>query len=1151
MAAWHVLWALIGLILTTVQTPSTGEGTPETIPVKPVLLENQEGAAARPDAVTVVTDDVVKALELLRPGMVVLSPERYRELVELARQQKIAPADGRDAVPMSICRFMGELERDAAGKLLLKLRILLEFRTDTEDTVVPLGFRGVRFTKALLDGEPPVWAHDGDGLAVRVKEPKARRLELETTVPVLASGAGRRVVIERIPPAAITSMDITVPERVQTATVKNAGPVTPTAADGQQTRLRAEALGVLRELELTWLPVAPATPTVPVQLAVLGDQRVHLGQAIIQTEARVRMEVRQGAVSLLRFRLGPDVKPVDVTLLPSPDDSLGTSPEWTFDHATGLLAVALKQPLTPADPTHHLRVRWQQPAVAKPVGPSSIVCLDLVEPAGATQTGTISFWTSPGIQASFQHDLLVISPQEIPVREERAPAYACRYWQQPVKLQAVFDRAPMVSPAVEVRMRHVLRLAGENLALSSELDIQPKSGAGVQELELSWPKGFSVDRRIVLTNLVEGLDQLNGTLRLTLASRTQERFTLKLEGNLAAAAGPSLSLDLPAVLRVSGERAGQKEAAQLIFRSGEVSLSVEGAEAWLQEGTTGLRQEQGGTPALEVPLRPQSNYQLEMPGNDRPWRIVLAWQPLRHEVASSASCYITEHEVQIRQVLSCRFAGGTPGFLWLRVPRAIEKSLKARCLYRTREGKQSDEPADLIERPRQSDARMVERALVIPSDVSGHLEVHIEVRVPRQGLMNAELLSIPLLGPSPGEWLDKGSEVRCWIGAGLKVRLRAEDTVWQAARLARRPGHATAPTLEMRSGLSEAPLEVACSSAAVGDASIVCERMLIEAKALPGGRLDCRVSFILNRVRTEHVEVLLPARPQSLTIQRLVLDDQELPVEMAEPAQYTEKPEFTVLRIPLEPSHLSRPALLEVKYRLEDIGPGWLRLMATLPAPQLAGASMIGASRWCVEWPADMLVIPQAGATPPEQPWSWWGWLRAPRAELLGAPLRSWLRGGPVIDTNPDRQPALSYFQAAEPAALAVLTLPVRTWMLTCSLVVLLVGLWAYAYPPKRIWFWLGFGVIGLLFMVVWNPELLLACAFAAQPGLAVLALCLGFLWTWQRRWRRQIVLMPGFRRRPTGSSLVHPSAGRPVAREPSTTDGSRPPQSLTVEQAP
>ena len=51
-----------------------------------------------------------------------------------------------------------------------------------------------------------------------------------------------------------------------------------------------------------------------------------------------------------------------------------------------------------------------------------------------------------------------------------------------------------VSPAVEVRVHHTVRIAGQALLLSSEFEVQPKiaqPGGGVQELEVRWPKGFS------------------------------------------------------------------------------------------------------------------------------------------------------------------------------------------------------------------------------------------------------------------------------------------------------------------------------------------------------------------------------------------------------------------------------------------------------------------------------------------------------------------------------------------------------------------------------------------------------------------------------------------------------------------------------------
>jgi hypothetical protein len=79
----------------------------------------------------------------------------------------------------------------------------------------------------------------------------------------------------------------------------------------------------------------------------------------------------------------------------------------------------------------------------------------------------------------------------------------------------------------------------------------------------------------------------------------------------------------------------------------------------------------------------------------------------------------------------------------------------------------------------------------------------------------------------------------------------------------------------------------------------------------------------------------------------------------------------------------------------------------------------------------------------------------------------------------------------------------------------------------------LSVAVVGLLW-----PQLLGAVLYGSQPGLLVLAVVLGVQWLLQRRYRRQVVFLPGFKRLKQGSSMVRPGSSGPRPRvEPSTVD--------------
>src|SRR5262249_33915138 len=154
------------------------------------------------------------------PGAVVLTAERYQALVEQAARAEKAAQAARTDVLLSICRLSGQVIRDAGNRELADLQIALEFRTQAANALVPIGLKGVKLTKAVLDGEVPLWGPERNGLTVQIKDPKVCQLVLQVQLPVVRTGTERKILLEHLPPAAITTLNLTIPERVQSAAVK-------------------------------------------------------------------------------------------------------------------------------------------------------------------------------------------------------------------------------------------------------------------------------------------------------------------------------------------------------------------------------------------------------------------------------------------------------------------------------------------------------------------------------------------------------------------------------------------------------------------------------------------------------------------------------------------------------------------------------------------------------------------------------------------------------------------------------------------------------------------------------------------------------------------------------------------------------------------
>jgi hypothetical protein len=1064
---------------------------------------------------------------------------------------------------LSASRYTGQTERDAAGAEFLRLRIALEFRTQEARMLLPLGFRGLRFSGAKLDGETPVWGNDPDRLEVLVAAAGNHALVLEALVPVTPVGRERRVAIEAVPATAITTLDVTTLEPALRASVKGGGPVRVQPSANGRSMLSADALGVLTEFELTWQPLDLTLATATPRAAVLGELRVFPDVNMVHTEARLRVEVRGGTVQSMVFRLAADATPLDVVQLDSPADPRGREIEWSFAKAEQVaqqLTLKLRQPLTAADTPALLVLRWRQATPIKPDVQVPIARLELMRPEAVSQTGVIGVWPAGGLRVQFKHDLLATSPPELPAGESRAGGQAFRYWQQPVKLDLAIDPTPLPSPLVEVRGVHTLRQAGVGLSLVSEFDVTPKPGSVVQELEVRWPEGFSLDRRIILSNLIESMEFADGIARLRLAGRQQDRFSLKLEGAAALPTEQPLTLSPPTVLQGRVERGGKPVPVQILHRRGELNLITGELDWWLAAGTRGLKRDAHQPAETDIPLRGATTLQMDPEDLADNVRVALAWRPRRLEVSSATRLFLTQRELQAEQSLRLH-STAAPTQIWLRIPRAVDKGLRLRARWKKTDGQV--EVADLLlgDHARQSSPTMSERPCLLPAGMTEQVELLAGYRIPRPPPDVDGAVTLPLVSFSPGEVVEHNTEVALWCVAGAEVRRRADEQNWLPGEP--RPSPGPPPALTVRSSTLEAPLAVLITNAETLSPSAVATRIGIDMRPLPEDRLEGRLRVQLSQLRSETLQVRLPAVGRELTILSARVFGRDLPIAILEPIPHPDDAEQSVVRLPVEPAMLAEAGLLDVQFRVPQPSLPLLGTTWRWPAPVLEQVVGPGLTHWRLEPRPGSLALPYDAGVQPEQSWRWLFWLQAPRwanvqesADGRGdsSTVRSsrWGGGGgwredqsgfdrPVFD-----RPVLGFVQHGEPRPLQVALVSQQVWLMFCSLLLLLTGLGLYAYRPQRLGWWALLATLLVMALGFIRPGLLLPVLYGLQPGAAVLLGCLGLMLVWQWRWRRRVVLMPGYRRVASrgGSSLLRTQERPPresALLDPAPLAGSQP----------
>ncbi|MCS6978058.1 MAG: hypothetical protein NZM31_13775, partial [Gemmatales bacterium] len=268
-----------------------------------------------PDLPVAIYTDLKQVLDQARPHSVLLSVEQYEALLE--RLQKLEKQNpDRKPFFLNACRITGQVTPAGPSRLLADVQLSLEFRTTEKDLILPLGLKGARLTKALLDGEPPVWVSGGEGLALHLREPKAYRLVLHVQPTVTPIGQEYRLLIENLPQAAITTLDLVVPSRATNAQVIGSGPIRIEATEDNRSRLRSDALGVLTQLDLRWQKEGTEGPGR--QVIVQAETQAAIDESALESESRVRIEVAEGSLDQVTFGLAGEITRVQV-------DSEGTN----------------------------------------------------------------------------------------------------------------------------------------------------------------------------------------------------------------------------------------------------------------------------------------------------------------------------------------------------------------------------------------------------------------------------------------------------------------------------------------------------------------------------------------------------------------------------------------------------------------------------------------------------------------------------------------------------------------------------------------------------------------------------------------------------------------------------------------------------------
>jgi hypothetical protein len=1145
----------------TIESEDSAKPAPVTKkPAKPLLASGLDMLKLPANAVVVILEKVAEGFSS-EAAQIILTPAAYKKLLDrnAELERRLSPDK---PIPPSTCllKITGSMDGDSAH-----LRAEFKFKAEKDKTLIALDCRGASPQKPELDGKEALLQSGDEGLSVQVDAGQhVLTLDLDAAVKAgdatALEGGARRVLRIDLPRAAVTSVEF---EQLPSGAKE-------VRCNDKVARKPGEpvALGAARELSLSWVkPVA--LPAGGPWLTADGVITVRVEEQYVITEALFTLQDLRKQNTRWVLETPPQTE-VEVVPLDKGEPRVPVH-KITFSKNRQEHVIDLSEPTGDAI---GIFARCRQPRRAGRVlvGPFQVL-----QAAGRLrrQQGTLRIKAPPTglrlIQLRTPESLFHVSPVEITDKDRLdSILYRYSYWSLPQPSRPAAAKSgpallelevKTVTGMVKTRVDHLLELRenehGWEVQATTRIHAQPvRSGVSVIEVQLpkTWPASLAValawprpglpvnlalaawggdgrslgvlwpftasyklepSAQIVDRNgLTDPIEDLTvddtGKLRLVLPEKKDTDFTLTIRGTYALSARePRAVLGLPVPVSTRDQ-------------GGEARISVPSGQQLLI-GDAGH-----ATPAAE---RSRHTISSEAALD----RVEFSWRPNRPELPVTVVADVTlrHSRADVRQLIQLPtaqqpLAGAT---LQLVADARLVPAVVATARRSLKHGSAGKAHSPVVGAGPWSIPLSLEKDRV--------LELRYTFPVPAEGVVHVPLFELK-------EATRNDTTVRVWSYAGPISRTMAtvQGARWDDAKIRQVSGRDQLPILELHGHERNLPLSLLLRQVAVPSlATAIVERGLIRANRLPGGGYSYRARFRLEKLSTPSLNIELP--PSAARIMVRLNELRVTPVKTTAPDAGSPS-QATQLQIDTDPAAFPGAVLLEVSYELGGAngaagteGDSTLgSLQTTLYPPVLPHVLFGGKVRWQIDpAPAELVLNPGWEATSEER-WGLRGWLLASRPALTTAELERWLTGK---EGAAETEPTLLCAQTT-PEPLHLIRVARKTWLLMCSLLFLALGLGLSFAPlvrgPLRVLCWAVVVLISLAVIasvLAW-PGILPDVLYGCEPGLAVLVPILVVQWMVQKRYRRQLVFMPGFTRLKTGSSLVRAGANSRAA-EPSTVD--------------
>ena len=541
------------------------QGVVFTLIVCVACLSSLAQEAAGPDKVYVPYEKLKSVFESDKQG-VFLPYDEFRKLWQAAQA---APAGvGKAPAPylISTGRFTGKVgDKLATMQLELTVDILADGWVETPIALGEVAVANVSFVKSESKARPLLRVVKGQyRLLTKGRGRHVLRLDF---VRQLVTETGLNVLKFRIPRAAITTLELVIPEENMKVDVKPMLAATTTQATVDKVKsTRVQAfLGSVDAVELSWKPKTQAAAELAPVIIARQFQHIHVAEALISHDVTFTYDIRRRGVDSFTIQLPPGFR---VTAVEGANISKEDIPAAGKDGPQNLQVKLF----SPVKGKYELTVKMErflkEDRLTLPLSP-------ILTQQALRRRGLIAITHSPrrSVELSELRNLARVDTARLPKSVRgRTGVTAYRF------IMADYGgRLAIATVAPRITARHywTLGVHADRLELHGSLDYTVER-AGVFELTIGLPEPWEVtsvgpSNIVADHNLVgEGADQklvvllkkeLTGALRLDLRARApRDKADQAVDFTLPMADAKHLKLHAgQLVLRVAGELQAQVE----------------------------------------------------------------------------------------------------------------------------------------------------------------------------------------------------------------------------------------------------------------------------------------------------------------------------------------------------------------------------------------------------------------------------------------------------------------------------------------------------------------------------------------------------------------------------------------------------------------